>query len=82
VPGPLGHLSGIWSGASGSAVTASRTSRHVCGPITISPGAAACSSRAATLTASPVASRSSVPVTTGPVYTSVRTHGRPSTLGP
>ncbi len=38
----------------------------------ISPGCAACSSRAATLTASPVASRSSVPVTTSPVFTPVR----------
>ena len=36
------------------------------------PAAAACSSRAATLTASPVASRSSVPVTTSPVLTPTR----------
>ena len=47
--------------------TASRTSARVCRPIRISPGCAACSRRAATLTASPVASRSSVPVTTSPV---------------
>ena len=52
------------SGSNGSALTAARTNRHVCGPITISPGAAACSSRAAMLTASPVANRSAVPVTT------------------
>ena len=36
------------------------------------PGCAACSSRAATLTASPVARRSSVPVTTSPVLTPMR----------
>ena len=36
------------------------------------PAAAACSSRAATLTASPVASRSAVPVTTSPVLTPIR----------
>ena len=41
--------------------------RSVGAPSSTSPGAAACSSRAATLTASPVASRSSVPVTTSPV---------------
>ena len=40
------------------------------------PGAAACSSRAATLTASPVASRSSVPVTTSPVLTPMRSSSR------
>ena len=55
-----------------------------------SPGAAACSKRAATLTASPVASRSAVPVTTSPVLTPIRPrdaelgqrvahlHGRPA----
>ena len=37
-----------------------------------SPGVAACSSRAATLTASPVARRSRVPVTTSPVFTPIR----------
>ena len=36
------------------------------------PARAACSSRAATFTASPVASRSSVPVTTSPVMTPIR----------
>ena len=41
--------------------TASRTSASVGCPISTSPGCAACSSRAATLTASPVASRSSRP---------------------
>ena len=41
-------------------------------PISTSPGWAACSSRAATFTASPVASRSSVPVTTSPVMTPIR----------
>ena len=46
--------------------------RSVSAPIRISPGCAACSSRAATLTASPVASRSSVPVTTSPVVTPIR----------
>ena len=61
------------SGANGSAITTPRTSSQVCGPITISPGAAACSSRAARFTASPVASRSSVPVTTCPVFIPVRT---------
>ena len=44
-------------------------SARVCSPSRISPGGAACSSRAATLTASPVARRSSVPVTTSPVLT-------------
>ena len=48
------------------------TSASVSSPIRISPGCAACSSRAATLTASPVASRSSVPVTTSPVLTPIR----------
>ena len=40
------------------------------------PGWAACSSRAATLTASPVARRSAVPVTTSPVLTPMRGPGR------
>ena len=38
----------------------------------MSPGCAACCSRAATLTVSPVASRSSVPVTTSPLQTPIR----------
>ncbi len=63
------------SGSSGSASTASRTSRYVPSPIRISSGPAACSSRAATLTASPAASvpwaRSAT--TTSPVLTPVRT---------
>ena len=46
--------------------------RSVVSPTRIAPGSAACSSRAATLTASPVASRSSVPVTTSPVVTPIR----------
>ena len=56
----------------GSTSAASRTSASVGWPINTSPGCAACSSRAATLTASPVASRSSVPVTTSPVMTPIR----------
>ena len=52
----------------GPVSTASRTSASVCSPIRISPGWAACSSRAATLTASPVARRSPVPVTTSPCH--------------
>ena len=58
--------------ASGSTSTASRTSASVSAPTRISPGGAACSRRAATLTASPVARRSSVPVTTSPVFTPIR----------
>ena len=46
-------------------------------PIRISPGSAACSSRAATLTASPVTRRSAVPVTTSPVLTPVRAQRTP-----
>ena len=41
-------------------------------PISTSPGGAACCNRAATFTASPVASRSAVPVTTSPVLTPIR----------
>ena len=53
--------------------TASRTSSRVSGPIRISPGEAACSRRAATLTASPVTSVSpSPPTTTSPVLTPIR----------
>ncbi len=53
------------------------TSASVGAPISTSPGRAACCSRAATLTASPVASRSSVPVTTSPVSTPIRpSHAR------
>ena len=55
--------------------TASRTSRQVESPIRVSPGSAACCSRAATLTASPVArlppARAS-PTTTAPVLTPTR----------
>ena len=46
------------SGPIGSAATASRTKLKVSSPITISPASAACSKRAATLTASPVTMRS------------------------
>ena len=46
--------------------TASRTSRSVSSPSRISPAPAACSSRAATLTASPVTSVSPSPATTAP----------------
>ena len=60
------------SGSTGPVVTAPRTSPSVSSPIRISPGWAACSSRAATLTASPVTSRSSVPVTTSPVLIPIR----------
>ncbi len=60
------------SGSTGSATTASRTSACVVSPISTSPGAAACSNRAATFTASPVTSRSDVPVTTSPVFTPIR----------
>ena len=49
-----------------------RRAARVSAPIRISPGRAACSSRAVTLTASPVASRSCVPVTTSPVLTPIR----------
>ena len=56
------------SGSTASTRTASRTSERVPAPIRISPGGAACSSRAATLTASPVTSVSpSPPTTTSPV---------------
>jgi hypothetical protein len=60
------------TGRTGSATTASRTSRYVDSPSSVSPGAAACSSRAATLTASPVASASGSPATTSPVLTPIR----------
>ena len=60
------------SGRPAPTSTASRTSSSVGSPIRTSPGAAACSRRAAMLTASPVASRSSVPVTTSPVLTPIR----------
>jgi hypothetical protein len=52
--------------------TAAATNASVCAPTSTSPGSAACSNRAATLTASPVASRSSVPVSTSPVLTPIR----------
>ena len=60
------------SGSTASTITASRTSDSVAAPIRISPGGAACSSRAATLTASPVTSVSPSPATTSPVLTPVR----------
>jgi len=66
------------SGSTGSASTASRTSAIVGSPIRISPGCAACSSRAATFTASPVARRSAVPVTTSPVVSPMRACTRSS----
>ena len=56
-----------------STVTASRTSANVSSPSRISPGDAACSSRAATFTASPVAIVwSPAPTTTSPVFTPIR----------
>jgi hypothetical protein len=64
------------SGAIGSSSTASRTRRLVSSPSRIAPGAAACSRRAATLTASPVAKNSppaESPATTSPVLMPVRT---------
>ncbi len=63
------------SGSTGSAETASRTSACVSAPISVSIAGAACSSRAATFTASPVASRwlpAPSSVTTSPVFTPVR----------
>src|SRR5829696_8804395 len=60
------------SGSTGSTSAASAASASVGSPTNTSPGCAACSSRAATFTASPVASRSSVPVTTSPVVTPIR----------
>ncbi len=60
-------------GSTASTRTASRTSALVSAPMSVSPGAAACSSRAATLTASPVTSVSpSPPTTTSPVFTPIR----------
>ena len=56
----------------GSARTASRTKPNVESPSRISPGAAACSSRAAVLTASPTAIVCPSPATTSPVFTPVR----------
>ncbi len=53
--------------------TASRTRSRVSAPMSTSPAAAACSRRAATLTASPVTSVSpSPPTTTSPVLTPIR----------
>ena len=65
------------TGATASATTFSPTTLYVSAPSSTSPGAAACSNRAATLTASPVASRwsaaeSTPPTTTSPVLTPVR----------
>ncbi len=62
-------------GAVASATTASRTASYVASPSSTSPGAAACSRRAATLTASPVASFWSPappPTITSPVLIPVR----------
>ena len=62
------------SGATRSARAACRASSQVCWPTSTSPGAAACSSRAATLTASPVATvplLPSVPTTTSPLFTPI-----------
>ena len=58
----------------GSTSTVSRTSRYVDSPMRIPSGGAACSSRAATLTTSPVASACPPvsPATTSPVFTPVR----------
>jgi hypothetical protein len=64
------------SGATGSAWTASRTSRQVMRPSSTSPAAAACSRRAATLTASPSTSAlptAGLPAKTSPVFTPTRT---------
>ncbi len=49
-----------------------RRARSVASAISTSPGEAACCKRAATFSASPVARRSSVPVTTSPVLTPIR----------
>ena len=68
-PGPLFPFN---VSSSGSVVTASRTRRKLSSPSRISPAPAACSSRAATLTASPVTSVSPSPATTAPVLTPIR----------
>src|SRR5262245_897416 len=63
------------SGSMGSTVTASRTRSRVTAPIRISPGSAACSRRAATLTVSPVTNDwpdEGSPAMTSPVLTPVR----------
>ena len=61
------------SGSSASAWTASRTSASVSAPTRISPFGAACSRRAATLTASPVTRVSpSPPTTTSPLLIPIR----------
>ena len=62
------------SASTGSTVHRLATSACVASPISTSPGGAACSSRAATFTASPVARRSAGPVTTSPVLTPIRPH--------
>jgi hypothetical protein len=67
------------NGATGSTVTASRTSCQVRSPMRTSPGAAACSSRAATFTASPTTTSwppTAAPTTTSPVFTPVRSASR------
>ena len=64
-----------WSGSIASTRTASRTRRKVGSPSSTSPGPAACSSRAATLTGSPVTNVSRLalsPATTSPVLTPIR----------
>ncbi len=65
------------SGSIASTSAAAPTRSTVGRPSSTSPGCAACSSRAAMLTASPVARRSSVPVITSPVMTPMRP-SRPS----
>ncbi len=67
-----GALLPLSSSSTASTCTASRTSCCVSCPIKISPGSAFCSSRAATLTASPVTSASPSPATTSPVLTPIR----------
>ncbi len=64
-----------FTGSTDSAVIASRTRRHVGSPMRTSPGFAACSSRAAVLTVSPVTSvwpEAGSPATTSPVVMPVR----------
>ena len=56
----------------GSVITASRTRFAVVSPSSTSPGAADCSSRAATLTASPMTKVSPSTATTSPVFTPIR----------
>ena len=60
------------TGSIGSTSMASRARRNVASPSRISPDSAACSSRAATLTTSPVTSASPAPAMTSPVLTPIR----------